>query len=469
MARRALASSFGQHLDPLIARESYSPAFRHIRQTHQPRNFFLMNVANARFNEAYRLHSAGRREQAIPLYLEALRLAPDHLDALFMLGTLHAEMGDLAQAERFLAQAAELNPGSAQVQNNLGNVHLLAERYEQAQIHLLAALKLEPRLAEAAFNLSSIALRGEHRDLAVGYLRQALAARLQFVQAHLRLAELLDESGGAGEAASHFQQAARLEPGNARLQMQAGNIMARLGRDRQASEFFSQALKIDRGNASARFALDALRGVTPRGAPAEHVASIFDGMASSFEDHVGRLGYRIPALLRETLQRLPGLPARFARAVDLGCGTGLSGEAFRDIVDHMTGVDLSAGMLEKASARGVYAELVQGDVIRFLEGQRADVDLFIAADTFIYVGALEELFAAARACAAARAVFVFSTEKSASGPCRLQKTGRFAHSPEYIGELAQANRFVIRDCGDVGLRLEQEKWLPGQTFVLETV
>ena len=40
----------------------------------------------------------------------------------------------------------------------------------------------------------------------------------------------------------------------------------------------------------------------------------------------------------------------FGTMLDLGCGTGLAGAAFRPLVDWLVGVDLSAGMI--AQARG---------------------------------------------------------------------------------------------------------------------
>jgi SAM-dependent methyltransferase len=51
------------------------------------------------------------------------------------------------------------------------------------------------------------------------------------------------------------------------------------------------------------------------------------------------------------------------RAADLGCGTGRTG-AWLDArgVGKIDGVDLSAGMLEAARARGVYASLREGEV-----------------------------------------------------------------------------------------------------------
>ena len=41
-------------------------------------------------------------------------------------------------------------------------------------------------------------------------------------------------------------------------------------------------------------------------------------------------------------------------AIDLGCGAGLSGEAFRSICKHLVGIHLSHEMLKKAEEKKVY-------------------------------------------------------------------------------------------------------------------
>ena len=49
--------------------------------------------------------------------------------------------------------------------------------------------------------------------------------------------------------------------------------------------------------------------------------------------------------------RAAGGSMRFGAMLDLGCGTGLAGAAFRPQVDRLTGVDLSPAMIAQARAR----------------------------------------------------------------------------------------------------------------------
>ena len=49
---------------------------------------------------AWRLHQAGNFAEAARLYNEVLRMNPRHLGALQMLGFLHFQRGEFAEAER---------------------------------------------------------------------------------------------------------------------------------------------------------------------------------------------------------------------------------------------------------------------------------------------------------------------------------------------------------------------------------
>jgi predicted TPR repeat methyltransferase len=81
--------------------------------------------------------------------------------------------------------------------------------------------------------------------------------------------------------------------------------------------------------------------------------------------------------------------------IDAGCGTGLVGEQFRNVSDHLVGVDLSAAILNEAEKKrpGLYDEKIVGDITEVFVAKRP-VDLIVAADSYIYFGDLVPLFEA---------------------------------------------------------------------------
>ena len=178
----------------------------------------------------------------------------------------------------------------------------------------------------------------------------------------------------------------------------------------------------------------ASRSSGERDAPARaaeaYVARLFNDYAPRFDTHlIKNLGYRGPALIADALSAsAPG--RRFASALDLGCGTGLMGEALRGRVDRLTGVDLSAAMIAKARERA--ASMTNSSVgdaarARCASGPRA-FDLIVAADLLVYVGDLAPLFAAVASALTADGLFAFSVETCEGDGFRLEPTMRFAQA-----------------------------------------
>ena len=75
--------------------------------------------------------------------------------------------------------------------------------------------------------------------------------------------------------------------------------------------------------------LAALTGEATEIAPPEYVIETFDRYAGRFDEHLqGALGYTVPTVLAEMVMQVRPRN-RFRSCLDLGCGTGLAGEAFR--------------------------------------------------------------------------------------------------------------------------------------------
>jgi predicted TPR repeat methyltransferase len=154
-------------------------------------------------------------------------------------------------------------------------------------------------------------------------------------------------------AAEVLEQALGRAPDWAAAWFALGEARARLGHVDAAAEAFRAAVRsdpVDTQGATARLAL-IRRGDAPNALPQAYVARLFDQYAPRFEAHLSEtLGHRAPALIAEALGAVaPG--RRFAHALDLGCGTGLMGEALTGSVDHLPGVDLSPLDREGARAR----------------------------------------------------------------------------------------------------------------------
>jgi predicted TPR repeat methyltransferase len=218
----------------------------------------------------------------------------------------------------------------------------------------------------------------------------------------------------------------------------------RLGERDAAKHAYARALACDRQDAlGASLALARLGGESlPAAAAPAYVARLFDQYAAGFDAHlVHALGYRAPALLRDAVVELcadMNRPARFARALDLGCGTGLAGEAFRDCVDYLEGVDLSPGMIAQARDKGVYDALGVSEILKRLRAAtERSLHLIIAADVLVYIGDVTPLFTQIRRVLAGGGLFAFTAESHDGEGYVLGNDTRFAHSRDYIAEIAR--------------------------------
>ncbi len=201
-----------------------------------------------------------------------------------------------------------------------------------------------------------------------------------------------------------------------------------------------------------------------------YVRALFDGYAPRFERHlVEGLGYVGPELVRGVL---PRDPARFAAALDLGCGTGLMGAAIRDRVDHLTGIDLSPGMLALARAkawqgRPLYDRLAEGELGRFLAGQAGGcADLCLAADVLIYVADLGPVLAEIGRVLRPGGLAAFTVQSHDAAGTALGADGRYAHAEAHIAAAAAAAGLEILTLQSADVRREGGAPVPGRVVVL---
>src|SRR5688572_32978760 len=101
-------------------------------------------------------------------------------------------------------------------------------------------------------------------------------------------------------------------------------------------------------------------------------------------------------------------------------------------------------MVARARAKGLYDELAVAAIEPFLEGSASRFDLFVAADVFVYVGALEGVFAKAAERAEPGAWFAYSAERHDGEGFMLRPTGRFAHSLAYLAETMSLTGWQLR-------------------------
>ena len=164
------------------------------------------------------------------------------------------------------------------------------------------------------------------------------------------------------------------------------------------------------------------------------------------------------------MHRHLGAPAQRLEVADLGCGTGLCAPHLRPWARRLVGVDLSAGMLAQAQRRKLYDELLQTELTAFLRAHPGRFDVLVCADTFIYIGPLHDVAAAAASALRPGACLAFSTESlpdDAPYPLQLRASGRYAHRADHVHAACAMAGLQLAPLQPLVLRLEAGQAVAG--------
>lgn len=228
--------------------------------------------------QAVTQHQRGQLAEAKVLYEALLARAPEHFDALHLLGVLYHQQGNNAAALTWIDRAILLRPGEAAVHSNLGLVLQALGRAADAVASYDKALALKPDFVEAlsnrgnalmslgqaaaalesydralafrpesaeTLNARALAMMGldRHAD-ACASLDRALGLRPAFPEALLNRGVALSRLSRHLDAVSSFEAALALRPDYAEALSNRGGALAALGRHWEALASFDRALAV---------------------------------------------------------------------------------------------------------------------------------------------------------------------------------------------------------------------------------
>jgi predicted TPR repeat methyltransferase len=383
------------------------------------------------------LQQSGRIEEAATLFREMLRTNPNHFEAMYSLGLVQVQKG---QAE----DGANLMGG---------------------------ALRLNPRFAEGWCARGIVLLQLQRREEAIICFDRALALRHDFPEAITSRATALLETGKPEEALAEFDRVLAMNPNHAISWNNRGNALVAMGRHEEAIPCFDKALALqpdlETAKVNRELALLELRKLNRL--PPNMTRALFDDFSPYYDSKMlDVLGYRGHLHVRAMAERaVPGLKAPM-RLLDLGCGTGLVGDAFKDIATggRLDGIDLSPRMIEAARGRAIYDELILGDLDTVLAQEGRSYDLILAADTIIYIGDLAATFKGVMRRLAPGGFFVFTCESKEGGGWEQTEANRFRHSESYLRGQATSAGFSVAELITCELRSESSKPVTGYAAAL---
>lgn len=165
-----------------------------------------INLASAYTDIGRRSAAKGRSEDAISHYHRAIGISPGFAPAHADLALAYESRGRILEATDAYRHAIALDPCNAKMRNNFGSLQLKSGLTGEAIASFMEALRLAPNLPELHCNLGISLARAGRLPEAIDQYREALRLRPDFDNAKLGLkAALMSLPGNAGasETARH--------------------------------------------------------------------------------------------------------------------------------------------------------------------------------------------------------------------------------------------------------------------------
>lgn len=408
---------------------------------------------------------------AIKQFNNVISLQPDLIVAHWHIATLYLQQSEFEKAIEHYQILLTVEPKHAEALNNLGVIYLKQNQIELAIEYFNKALTAEPHHRDARNNLASTLLQQDRFADAAWHYQLFLQLVPEDSSANYNMGVALMALGQLEAAVKHFQKTLQINPQHIDALCNLGAIYLKLDNRQQAIENYQRALDLQPDNPNILYMLSALTDTTqPTAAPTEYIKNLFDNYAGHFDQHLTEvLHYQTPQLLRKLINEVLPEKNPHLKILDLGCGTGLSGEKFHDLAEKLVGVDLSPRMLAKAKAKNIYTSLIEASIVDALQQQTEKYDLALSIDTLVYFGDLSNVFEQVKNVLTEKGLFAFSIETSDQQDYQLTSTGRYVHNPAYIEQLAQQFGFTVVANKAVNGREQNGKPVTGHLFVLSNL
>lgn len=224
-------------------------------------------------------HQSGRASEAEAIYRRVLAAAPNHPDALHLLGVVEAQRGNVAVALPLLRRAVSAAPQMAEFHRHLGEVLAMANQHAEAINAFANALRIDPRDLPARAGAGSSLLAvgraadaveqfkaaaqlkpddplavgnwgyalsraGKHAE-AVATLRRAVEIDPNCGHAWVQLAEAIWRGGDWDGAPAVARRGVELRPEDARAWLVLGNTLQTSGDLEEAAHAYRRVLALD--------------------------------------------------------------------------------------------------------------------------------------------------------------------------------------------------------------------------------
>jgi protein O-GlcNAc transferase len=203
-----------------------------------------MNISNS-VQAAIEDYQNGNLKEAESICREILRIRPDDIYVLNLLGNILRDKGDVDKATECYKAAIKRNtqyPGSYY---NLAKILHSAGKLDEAISYYRKAIELDPDFPGSYFYLGNVYQEKGRLDEAIRCYRKAIELDPKFPGLYVNLGNVYQEKGRLDEAINSYEGALSVDPDSAAALHNLGNAYQEKGQFGVAISNYKRALQID--------------------------------------------------------------------------------------------------------------------------------------------------------------------------------------------------------------------------------
>lgn len=187
------------------------------------------------------LSRAGKHEEAIERYREALKIWPYLTKGWSEIGRIYLDLKDFPKAQIALERAIQNDPSSPDILNDLGVAHLFQNNVAEALDLFEAVTEIDPSYAPSYFNIALCHLASNAQEDAIQSLQYYMRLRPDDPRALKELAFMYANDQRYGDALNSLQLALTHAPEWPPLYFDAAATAALMGRVEESLRYLDKA------------------------------------------------------------------------------------------------------------------------------------------------------------------------------------------------------------------------------------
>ena len=202
---------------------------------------------NETFVSAYQNHTQNKLEKAEELYKQVLKTHSNHLQSIFLLGSLYIQKRNFNLSIKLLKKAIALNPNFGDAFHNLGFAYVEMGELEEGIKFFNKTIELNPKHPDVYYNLgNTMKQMGELKNSKDYYLKSIQIQPKS--NAYNNLGNIYKQLGDFNKAIDSYNQSIKILENNSNAHFNLGNIYKQLGDFNKAQESYKKALLSDPNN-----------------------------------------------------------------------------------------------------------------------------------------------------------------------------------------------------------------------------